>query len=148
MLALITTAMAKLKIPVPSEHCEQVRLFEWAALAKSTMPELGLLYAIPNGGARHKAVAGKLRAEGVKSGVPDLCLPVPRGGFHGLYIELKRQKGGRVSKGQQQWIADLRAQGYSAVVCEGWMAASEVLTAYLALSRAPDGSVSAPVVLQ
>lgn len=148
MLALITTAMAKLKIPVPSEHVEQVRLFEWAALAKATMPELDLLYAIPNGGARHKAVAGKMRAEGVKKGMLDLCLPVARGGFHGLYIEMKRQEGGTVSADQKRWIAELRKQGYSAVVCKGWHAASEVLTAYLALSRAPDGSIAAPVVIQ
>ena len=63
------------KFPIPSEHVEQVRLFAWAKYACSTLPKLSLLYAIPNGGARHKAVAAKLRAEGVKPGVPDIsCL--------------------------------------------------------------------------
>lgn len=136
------------KIPVPSEHVEQVNLFEWARLAQAAHPALRLLYAIPNGGMRNKAVAGKLRAEGVKPGVLDLCLPVPRGVFHGLYIEMKRQEGGRVSKDQARWIADLRAEGYSAVVCHGWMQAREVLLAYLALSCAPSGSIPGPAVLQ
>ncbi len=63
---------------IPTEHVEQVSLMRWAALTKRRRPELALLYAIPNGGDRHKAVAAKLSAEGVKSGVPDLCLPVPR----------------------------------------------------------------------
>jgi hypothetical protein len=66
-----------------------------------------MLFAIPNGGARHKAIAGKLRAEGVRAGVPDICLPVPRGEYHGLFIELKRPKGGHVSEEQEAWISEV-----------------------------------------
>lgn len=83
-------------LPVPTEAQEQITLFSWAAV--QAIPELALLYHIPNGGSRHKAEAARLRAEGVRSGVPDLCLPVPRGGCHGLYIELKRLRGGRLSE--------------------------------------------------
>ena len=72
-----------------SEHEHQKAVIEWAEVKSGQYPELRLLYAIPNGGHRHKAVAAKLKAEGVKPGVPDLCLPVRRGEYSGLYIEMK-----------------------------------------------------------
>ena len=77
--------------------------FRWAALAKSRWPELVLLHAIPNGGHRHKAVAVRMKAEGMKAGVPDICLPVPRGSWHGLYLELKTEDGS-VSRAQRRWL--------------------------------------------
>lgn len=96
--------MQKNKMPVPTEAQEQMTLFSWAAMQSGKYPELNLLYHVPNGGSRHKAEAGRLRAEGVKAGVPDLCLPVARGQYHGLYIELKRQRGGRTSDHQSEWL--------------------------------------------
>ena len=54
------------------EHVEQAALFRWAEFARARLPELTLLHAIPNGGHRHKATAARLKAEGVKRGVPDL----------------------------------------------------------------------------
>lgn len=114
-----------------TESQEQQLLFEWAALSAGRWPELALMYHIPNGGSRSKSEAGRFRAEGVKAGVPDICLPVARGGYHGLYIELKRVKGGRVSTAQQGWIAALRDQGYCACVCKGWDDAAHIIKAYL-----------------
>ena len=114
-----------------TESQEQQLLFEWAALSSGRWPELALMYHIPNGGSRSKAEAGRFRAEGVKAGVPDICLPAARGGYHGLYIELKRVKGGRVSPAQQGWIAALRDQGYYACVCKGWDDAAHVIKKYL-----------------
>lgn len=114
-----------------TESQEQQLLFEWAALSAGKWPELALMYHIPNGGSRSKSEAGRFRAEGVKAGVPDICLPVARGGYHGLYIELKRVKGGRVSPAQQGWIAALKDQGYCACVCKGWDDAAHIIKAYL-----------------
>lgn len=114
-----------------TESQEQQLLFEWAALSAGRWPELALMYHIPNGGSRSKSEAGRFKAEGVKAGVPDICLPVARSGYHGLYIELKRVKGGRVSTAQQEWIAALRDQGYYACVCKGWDDAAHVIKAYL-----------------
>lgn len=114
-----------------SEHAEQAALFRWAEFARVRWPELALLHAIPNGGHRNKVAAGRLKAEGVKPGVPDTCLPVARCGFHGLYVELKA-KGGTASSHQRAWIVALRAQGYRAEVCVGWRAAREVIEQYLA----------------
>ncbi len=113
-----------------SEHEEQKALFRWAEAARYQHPELALLYAIPNGGHRHKAVAAKLKAEGVRKGVPDICLPVARGRFHGLYIEMKTASG-TVSKEQKRWLQALRAQGYDAAVCRGWNAAKQFIETYL-----------------
>ena len=65
-----------------TEHEEQALVIQWAELHKRTLPGLELLHAIPNGGDRDVRVATKLKAEGVKAGVPDLLLPVPASGFH------------------------------------------------------------------
>lgn len=113
-----------------SEHEHQVCVAAWAALSSKQRPELDYLVAIPNGGARHKAVAGKLKAEGVRPGYPDLALNVARGGFHGLFIELKSLTG-RASPQQNEWLARLNAAGNYAVVCKGWLSAKECLENYL-----------------
>ena len=116
----------------PTESVEQQCLFRWAAFAQAAHPELRLLCHIPNEGKRSKAAGARLKREGLKPGVPDLCLPVARGKYHGLYIELKRI-GETASKEQEQWIADLRKQGYAAYVCQGWDSARRLIEDYLKL---------------
>ena len=118
---------------VPVEAQEQEWLMSWAALRAAAHPELRLLYHIPNGGKRTKTEARRFCAQGVKPGVPDLCLPVARRGYHGLYIELKRRKGGRVSAAQRDWLCYLGEQGYFAVTCSGWQAAAETICRYLGI---------------
>ncbi len=118
-------------LTIPSEDAEQMQLMRWVELMQNRLPELRMLFHIPNGGSRGKAEAGRFRAMGVRPGVPDLCLPVAIGGKHGLYIELKRVKGGRVSEEQAAWIAELRARGYAAEVCHGWEEAARVIEGYL-----------------
>ena len=120
-------------LSVPTESQEQQTLFQWAQLQKGKYPELGLLFAVPNGEYRHKATAGRLKAQGVKAGVPDICLPVARGNFHGLFIELKRQKGGFLAPSQKAWLDALNQYGYHAVVCNGWGDASDTIMQYLRL---------------
>jgi hypothetical protein len=75
--------------------------------------------------------SGTASAEGVKAGVPDLCLPVARGQYHGLYIELKRHRGGRTSDHQSEWLDALSAQGYKAALCYGWEQAAGTIIEYL-----------------
>ncbi len=113
------------------EHLEQRALFEWAAHMAKTNPAYGLLLAIPNGGHRHISVATKLKREGVRSGVPDIFLACPRKAMGGLWIELKKPKGGRVSPEQKDWISRLVWAGYQAEVCHGWEAAKQVIEKYL-----------------
>lgn len=119
--------------PIPTESAEQQALIRWAAFQQGAFPELSMLYHIPNGGSRGKAEAGRFKAEGVKPGVPDICLPVARQGFHGLYIELKRREKGKTSEAQKDWIKRLSDQGYFAVVCRGWDDAAKAITQYLTI---------------
>jgi hypothetical protein len=116
---------------VPTEAQEQEALFRWAAYAAGKWPQLRLLFHVPNGGTRHPAEAAHMKAQGVKPGVPDICLPVPVGRFAALYIELKRKKGGRVSEDQRGWIEALNRAGNRAVVCRGWDEAREEIVRYL-----------------
>ena len=122
-----------------TEDSEQIALFEWARLAQGTHPELALLLHIPNGGSRHKLEAVKLKRLGVRPGVPDLFLPVPRHGLSGLWIEMKREalrpktpKGrGGVSPDQAWWLKELWKRGYQASVAWGFEEAREIIERYL-----------------
>lgn len=116
---------------VPTESVEQQALFRWAQVMSGKYPELKWMYHIPNEGKRNPLVGRRMRAEGLRRGVPDICLPVSRGGYNGLYIELKRRKGGRVSDDQELWLGALRDAGYMAIVCKGWEAASDKILRYL-----------------
>lgn len=114
------------------EHQAQVALFQWCGYQSRRYPELALLFAIPNGGARSLSQGARLKAEGVKAGIPDMLLPVARGGFHGFFIELKAPDG-TVQDNQKKWAADLAAQGYKAEVIYGWQNARDALIEYLSL---------------
>jgi len=116
------------------EHAAQAELMAWTLKARDRYPELNLLFAIPNGEYRDWKTAKKLRAEGVKAGVPDLFLPVPRGGYHGLWIEMKIT-GGRLSKVQRLWHLALQGQGYLVKTCWSVQEAQEVLEEYLGLAH-------------
>ena len=114
-----------------TEHDEQVALIDWwNAVAAPEYREL--LMAIPNGGERNALVGKRLKAEGVRRGVPDLFLAIPAEGCHGLWIEMKKAGGGMTSKDQKAMLALLRGQGYKAVVCHGWTAAMLEICTYLA----------------
>lgn len=124
------------------EHCEQVVVIQWAAWkvmkanrgeARLSYLDLEWLFAIPNGGERDRIVAGRMKAEGVKSGVSDLCLPVARGGFFGLFIEMKRHNGGTVSDTQTQFLEFVGRHGYANAICYGMEQAVHVLKQYLAM---------------
>lgn len=118
------------KNDTPYEHDEQVAFFRWAEVR--LIPELYLLlWANPNGGYRHKKTASYLRAEGVKAGVLDVTFAYPCGGYAGLYMEIKRLKGGTVTKPQKVMINALRQAGYRAEVCKGCAEAQAVMEDYL-----------------
>lgn len=116
-----------------AEHEEQVSLVKWWAYACHNFNvREECLFAIPNGGFRHIAVAIKLKAEGVRSGVPDLFLAVPKGKYAGLFIEMKKPAGGRASDNQKSLLTTFRALGYAGCVCHGWLAAKDMVEKYFA----------------
>lgn len=112
------------------EHQYQVAVIKWVDLQVKVYPDLEWLFAVPNGGHRSKAVAGKLKAEGVRKGVLDLWLPVPKSGFTGLIIEMKTETGA-VSTDQKRWINGMRAHGWRVEVCRSPEDAIYALRDYL-----------------
>ncbi len=115
-----------------SEHHLQTRFIVKCRDHEDEYPMLRFLFAIPNGGQRQRMTAIILKDEGVKRGVPDVCLPVPRGGYHGWWCEFKFNRG-TPSEDQEDFIAHLRLQGY--YVCVYWSAdeAFKDLITYLEL---------------
>lgn len=122
-----------------TEHGEQAALFQWCALETKNYPQLRWLYAVPNGFFATPGQKAKMKAEGLKDGVPDVCLPYPKYGLNkyaGLYIELKiekrrNQQNGGCSEDQIEWLEYLNEVGYKAVVCYGWEEAKLAIEKYL-----------------
>lgn len=124
------------------ETRHQINVIKWSQQPsiRSKWPELALLYHIKNETTEGKERVAVDRSMGVKKGVPDLCLPVPRGKYHGLYVELKNETG-RTSEAQEWWGEKLLGQGYMWEVCRGWQSAVRVLEWYMSLNGgASDGS--------
>lgn len=110
-----------MRLKHPTEHQIQSAIVKWADLNSGRHRELALLFAIPNGGWRDPVTAAKLKAEGVRPGVPDLALPVPvvrpDGSWrHGLFMEVKRGTMGRVREQQALWAGLLKGLGYEVVL--------------------------------
>lgn len=114
----------------PSESALGMRLISECRLRRRTHPELLRLYHNPLGGSRGKVEAARMKAEGLRPGVPDYTLPVARGGYHGMYLELKRHDGA-MSPDQRLELEMLWADGYYAVCAWGAGAAMDALLAYL-----------------
>ena len=114
------------------EHDTQAAFFDWAS--RQRFPGIELLHAIPNGGARHIVAATKLKAEGVRPGVPDVQWGVARGGFIGLAIEFKHGDGSP-TKEQRLRIDKMQAEGWCVAICWSWPAAARMLQGYAGMLR-------------
>jgi hypothetical protein len=113
-----------------SEHSEQMALFRWAAYSKGAHPELDLLYAVPNAGKRSYGAARYMKNEGLQAGVPDICLPIPKGDYGALYIEMKFGKN-KPTNNQQEWIDKLKSHNNRVEICWGFDEAKDVILDYL-----------------
>ena len=113
-------------VSLPSEHDEQAGFVQWF---RSKWPRV-LIFAIPNGGKRNISTAKKLKLEGVVPGVPDLFIPA-----WGIWIEMKRQKGGRTSSDQDDMISYLESIGHRVIVGYGATDASDKLLSILNMGR-------------
>lgn len=115
------------------EHEHQTRLFQWAAEHETEIPELAMLFAIPNFMGLGKAgvvQSARLKAEGRKKGMLDWCLPIARGGYHSLYGEMKTATG-KASTEQRWWIEHLRAAGHRVEIVRGFEPARDLILSYL-----------------
>ena len=115
-----------------SESQHQQSFVAWWSVVHRTfgLPEAAL-FAIPNGGARSMATGARLRKEGVRAGIPDMLLAVPAGQAHGLFLEMKRSRGGRVSKAQKETMGLFESLGYQVAVCYGCRDAIAAVEKYL-----------------
>lgn len=123
-----------------TESGHQRAVMAWAALHVGKWPCLRWLHHIPNGGsrgddARSRMIRGaNMKADGVKQGVFDLCLPFPNGGYHGLYIEMKKPgELNSTSADQKEFSVYLTKAGYAWAVCDNWEKAVHAIETYLTL---------------
>lgn len=121
-----------------SEHSHQVTVVNYCRTMVNKQPLLSLIYAVPNGARTNSiAQASKLKAEGLRRGFPDLCLPVPIQPYHSLYIEMKKpaitklSAKGALSIDQAIWLNRLYHQHHAVAVCYGAQSAIDVLDSYL-----------------
>ena len=115
----------------PPEAHEQIAVFAWIDMQKLSVPDLRMAFHVPNGEHRNPITGARLKRLGVRAGVPDILLPVARGMYNGLAIELKRQVGGRLSPEQKAWIEGLKLCGWDVHVCPGADVAIEAIRKYL-----------------
>lgn len=135
-----------------TEHAHQAALFQWIATTGSKRyPLMRMAHAVPNGSVligsgtdRGRSEGSKMKAEGLKAGVPDVFVPVTlpsvlpllgRYRWPGLWIEMKKpgrekDKDGGCSEDQVKWHADLYAQGYAVALAYGWIPATHMLALY------------------
>ncbi len=114
---------------VPTEDEEQEAFVEWLELRKIPF------FAVPNGSYKSKSAAARFKKTGLKAGVPDLMICEARGGYHGLFVEMKRTVKYKVSDAQVIWRDLLRAKGYVCEICNGSKAAQDVTDAYLKMPK-------------
>ncbi len=120
----------KLQNMKKSELTEQIKLFNWAESVKDFVPELKMMYHVPNEGKRQQGTGAILKVAGLRKGVPDIVLPVARQGYHGLYIELKFGKN-KPTREQELYLQALRNAGYQSAVAYGFEQAREIIRHYL-----------------
>lgn len=114
-----------------SESDQQQSLIEWAQYQENAIPELQLLYAIPNeGSGDNSSIGSRMVKQGLKSGIPDLCLPVPRGEYGALYIEMKYGNND-LRESQREKIEQLKEVGNAVAVAWSWHRAAEIIQEYL-----------------
>jgi hypothetical protein len=114
--AAAQTASPQRKPRNDEEHRHQAAFFEILRLNERKFPELRFVFAVPNGGRRDKATAGKLWAEGVRAGVPDICIPIGRRGHFGAFIENKTATG-KTSPAQADFALYLTRGNYAFKTC-------------------------------
>ena len=119
-----------------SEDQHQRMVVKWGQQpeVRAKYPELKLLHHIPNERFCTPQQGRMLKLMGVRAGVPDLCLPVARGKYSSLYLEMKAETG-KTTPEQEWWIRELNNAGCYAEVCHGYQSAIRVLEWYLSLRK-------------
>ena len=112
-----------------SESREQQTIFEWAYWNKNKYPGIETMYHIVNEGKRSAYNGRRLKKEGMKRGVSDICLPIAKCGYNNLYIELKHGSN-KATDEQLEFINLINSYGGKALVVYEADNAIEVIKAY------------------
>jgi hypothetical protein len=134
-------AKKRRSIGYETKHC--MWLMQWVAMQSHAYPDLQLLFHVTNEGKRSRAAAGIAKAMGLKKGVHDYFLPVPRmvpypapmRGFYlacGLWIEMKKPDEALTTE-QKWWGERMREKRYVTKTCYSWPQARDVLMDYLGI---------------
>ena len=127
------------------EDDECKALWQWAQL----IPELkASLYHIPNGGRRNLLEAARMKSHGVRAGVSDYHLPIARGSYIGLWVEMKAPRSHKsvVSDSQKVWLELMKSNAHATFVCYGWHEAKAVFEWYLSLPESARESIPVPTI--
>lgn len=135
-------ARVRITSDCPLEEAVQSALFDWLNCTKYNGLNVGAYaFAVPNGAylfgtaGQRSAQMARLKRQGLKTGVPDVVIAIPIAPYHGLYVELKREREARpkTSDEQQTWLAKLAGQGYCAKLAYGFDEAQQVVRDYLGI---------------
>ena len=119
-------------MPKSIESDNQIALFKWLKLNESKHPAIKWIFHPPNGQKRDIRVAKRLKDEGVKAGIHDICIPYASQGKNGMFIEMKAPKG-RLTDRQKEFKQYLEKNNYKSVVCYSWIEARDEIIEYLEL---------------
>jgi hypothetical protein len=97
----------------PRAHLEDDLQRQVCQYLRWSLPADAEFFAVPNGGKRHSKAAARLVGQGVRAGLPDLCV-VYRGAT--IFIELKTARG-VLSEAQRQMHRKLGYCGCTVLVC-------------------------------
>jgi len=118
-----TVSASKKPVYASSEDAEQEAVVEYCDLLHIPIVH------IPNEGKRSLSYAARMKRMGLRSGFPDLLVPLARGGYHGLFIEMKYGKN-KTTKEQKEWLERLSAEGYACAVCYNAAEAIKTIESY------------------
>lgn len=109
------------KLPAPSENDEAKALHQWLTLKRYKHTHI-----MNESGAGYKNMRRSMlgRAMGVSRGVPDFMIIA---GNRLIFVELKRQQGGRIAPEQEEWLKALASTGAACAICKGWKVAADFI---------------------
>lgn len=115
------------------EDDELITLVEWINWQANKDPRFSLIYHVANERKTSWAAGKRLKAKGVRRGVPDICVPIPSGDYHGLYIEMKI-KPNSLTPEQVLFCTGLREQRYAVYIAWSAAEAIDIIRGYLCYS--------------
>ncbi len=119
-----------MRVTIKKEKYEQSAFFDYVKIKAKTDERYNLIFAVPNGGSRHKLEAVNLKRQGLVAGIPDVLVDIPNKRYHGLRIEFKVGSN-KLTTNQQKYISLYNKYRYKAVVCYSCEAAIKELEDYL-----------------